>query len=145
QNDNGNIEPERLFVLEAAGGEALEVVFQEEYFQKIGVAVLHGDKPGEHHGEIQDHSRPPDGTAQDRPLASQRGEGKDDDNRQKGRHRTLGEGCGSYKEIQIEKPEFAVRLIPGVPAQHADAERGGKLHVDRKSTRLNSSHITISY
>ena len=40
---------EGLMVLEAVGGEALEIVFEEEEAVERGVALLNGDVPGQHH------------------------------------------------------------------------------------------------
>src|SRR5262249_42033193 len=52
---------------------------------------------------------------------------------QKRRDRALGQSCGSDEEVEVEEPEFAIGLIPGVPPEHADAEWGGHLHVCRRA------------
>ena len=59
----------------------------------------------------------------------------EDDNRQKWRDGAFGQGGGSDEEIEIEEPELAVGLIPCIPAQHADAEGRGELHVGRCAAR----------
>ncbi len=46
-----------------------------------------------------------------------------DQNRQKRRHRPLGQRRYTCKEIDIEEPELRVRLVPRIPAQQPDAQR----------------------
>src|SRR5438874_7870388 len=41
---------------------------------------------------------------------------------------------GDYKRYRITESGISPRAVPGVPG-----------HIDRKSTRLNSSHVEISY
>ncbi len=41
----------------------------------------------------------------------------------------FGEGGGGAEEVEVEEPEFLAGLVPGIPAEHADAERRGELHV----------------
>ena len=75
EDHDGDVVPEALFVLEAVGGEALQVVLEEEDPEEVRVAVLYRDEPGQHHRQVENDSRPPDGSAQDGPLSSQRGKG----------------------------------------------------------------------
>ena len=107
-----------------------QIVFEEELAEEGGVLVLHGDEPGQDDGEVEQHARPPEGAADDGPLAAQRGKGKQMmRDGQEGRHRTLGQGGHAGEEVDIEEPELGVGLIPGVPAEQADAEGRGHLHV----------------
>ncbi len=116
-------------MLEAVGGEALQVVLEEEHMEEVGIAPLHRDEPGQHHREIQHGAGPPEGAAQDAPLTPERGESQDDEQGQERRDGALGEGGRTDKEIKVEEPEPGAGLVPGIPAQHADAERGGELHI----------------
>ena len=50
-------------VLVAIGGEAFEIVFEEEETVEGRVLPLNGDVPGQHHEEIEDYSGEPDGAA----------------------------------------------------------------------------------
>ena len=50
---DGEVVPEGLMVLVAVGGEALEIVFEEEEAVEGGVASLDGDVPGQHHDEVE--------------------------------------------------------------------------------------------
>jgi len=129
EQHDGDVVPEGVIVLEAIGGKALEIVLEEEDFDKGGVPALDGDKPGEDHREIKHDARPPEAAAKKGPFAAQDGEDPDDDKSQQGRDRTFGKGGSANEEVNVEEPEFAARLIPGVPTEHADTERGGQLHV----------------
>ncbi len=120
---------EGLVVLVAVGGEALEIVFEEEEAIEGGVALLDGDVPGQHHDEVEQDAGEPDGAAEERPLAAEAGEEKDDGEREEGGDGAFGEGGGGAEEVEVEEPEFFAGLIPGVPAEHADAEGCGELHV----------------
>ena len=53
--------------------------------------------------------------------------------RHDGSHRTFGQRGHADEEIEVEEPELLVRLIPGIPAEHADAEGRGQLHIGRGS------------
>ena len=53
-------------VLVEVGGEALEVVLEEELAEEGGVAALDGDVPGQHHDEVEEDAGNPDGAAQER-------------------------------------------------------------------------------
>ena len=124
---------EGLVVLVAVGGEALQIVFEEEEPVEGRVALLDGDVPGQHHDEVEHDAGPPDGAAQQRPLAAEAGEEKDDGEREERSDGAFGEcGCGA-EEVEVEEPEFLAGLVPGVPAEHADAEGRGELHVGRGS------------
>ncbi len=90
---------------------------------------MDGDVPGEDHREVKKDAGEPDGAAEERPLATEAGEEKDDGQGQEGCDGAFGEGgCGS-EEVEVEEPELFAGLVPGVPAQHADAEGRGELHV----------------
>ena len=54
---------------------------------------------------------------------------KNDAERHEWRDRAFGERGRAAKKVEIEQPEFFVGFIPGIPAQHADAERRGQLHI----------------
>ena len=116
-------------VLIAVGGEAFEVVLEEEEAEEGRVAALHGDVPGEHHDEVEQDAGDPDGAAQQRPLAAERGEEKNDAKGEKRGDGAFGKRGGGAEKVEIEEPELATGLIPGVPAEHADRERRGELHV----------------
>ena len=79
--------------------------------------------------EIEQDSGEPDGAAEERPLAAQAGEEQDDGEGEEGRDGAFGEGGGGSEEVEIEEPEFFAGFVPGVPAEHADAEGRGELHV----------------
>ncbi len=64
------IEEERLMVLEAIGGEALQVVLEEEDAVEGGISLLDGDVPGKDHREIEQDAWKPDGAAEERPFAA---------------------------------------------------------------------------
>ncbi len=119
--------------MEAVGGEALQVVFQEENAQKVGITPLYRDIPGQHHGEVENHPGEPERPAQQEPLPPQGGEGENDEHGQKGGHGAFGQRSHADEEVEVEEPELLVRLIPGIPAEHADAEGGGQLHIGRGS------------
>ena len=54
EEQDGEVVPEGLMVLVAVGGEALEVVLEEEEAIEGWVALLDGDVPGEDHEEIEE-------------------------------------------------------------------------------------------
>jgi hypothetical protein len=116
-------------MLIAIGGKALQVMFQEKHTEKVGILVLDGDKPGQNHGKVERNPRPPEGAPQNGPLAAQVGEGGHNHESQKGRHRPLGQRGHASKEVDVEEPELGVGLVPGVPAQKADGQRRGHLHI----------------
>ena len=120
-------------MLIAVGGEALQIVLEEEEPVEGGVALLDGDVPGQHHDEEQGDTRPPDSAAEEGPLAAQTCEEKDD-GWQKGATGPLARVAAAPKEFQFEKPELLACLVPGVPAEHSYAKRGGELHVRRGAT-----------
>src|SRR5690606_40910041 len=53
----------------------------------------------------------------------------------------LGARIGPVLEVQVGKSEPGLGLLPDIGGAHLRA----RLQVDRKSTRLNSSHVKISY
>ena len=48
-----------LIVLVAVGREPLQVVFEKELAEEGGILMLHSKEPGQHHGKIEHHTRPP--------------------------------------------------------------------------------------
>src|SRR5690242_7175771 len=100
-------------------------MFKEEEAIKGRVFPLNGDVPREHHHHVKQNARPPDGAAQERPLAAKSGEQKNDRQREEGRYGTFGEGGGSSEEVEIKEPEFFAGFIPGIPAEHPDTEGRG--------------------
>ena len=129
QQDDDQVIPERLLVLVAIGGKAAQVLVEEELAEEGGVLVLDGDEPGQDDGEVEQHARPPEGAADDGPLLAQGGKRADDDRGQERRHGALGQSGHAGEEVDVEEPELGVGLIPGVPAEQADGERRGHLHV----------------
>ena len=91
--------------------------------------MLDGNKPGQDHGEVEGDAGPPEGAPKDGPVAAQKGESGHDDQGQEGGDGALGEGGYAGKEIDVEEPELGVGLVPGVPAQKADGQRRGHLHI----------------
>ena len=126
---DGEVEEEWLMVLVAIGGEALEIVFEEEEAVEGGVALLDGDVPGQNHDEVENDAGHPDGAAEEGPLAAQTGEEQDDAEREEGSYGAFGEGGGGTEEVEVEEPELFAGFVPGVPAEHADAEGRCELHV----------------
>ena len=124
QQHDDEVVPERLLMLVAIGGEALEIVFEEEFAEEGGVLVLHGDEPGQDDGEVEQHARPPERAPDDGPLAAQKGERHDDEDGQERRHRPFGQRGDAGEEVDIEEPEFRVGFIPRIPAEQADGEAG---------------------
>src|ERR1700722_11466363 len=122
-------------VLETVGGEALDIVLEEEEAVEGGVAPLDLDVPGQNHDEEEGDAGPPDGSSEERPLAAEAGEEKDDGEGEEGRNGAFGKGRGGSEEVEIEEPEFFAGFVPGIPAEHADAEGRGELHVGRGSSR----------
>ena len=57
-NQDREVVPGRLVMHVLIGGEALEIVFEEELAVKGGVAALDGDVPGQNHHEIKDQPGP---------------------------------------------------------------------------------------
>ena len=53
----------------------------------------------------------------------------DDECGQKRRDRPLGQRGQAGKEIDVVEPEFGAGLIPGVPAEQADGQGRGHLHI----------------
>src|SRR5690606_28707945 len=47
--------------------------------------------------------------------------------------------------ISKKKPDVLRRKLPGVGQEHQAVEASSPVNTDRKSTRLNSSHVKISY
>jgi hypothetical protein len=129
EQDDDEVIPDGLLVLVAIGGEALEVVLEKELAEEGGILVLNGDEPGQHDGEVEEDAGPPERAPDDGPLAAQRGEGQEDEQGHEGRDRSLGERGDAGKEVDIEEPEFGVGFVPGIPAEQADAEGCGHLHV----------------
>ena len=125
EQKNAEVVPEGLVMLVAVGGEALEIVLEEEKLVEGGIASLDGDVPGEDHYEVKNDAGEPDGAAEERPLAAETGEEKDDDEGKEGGNGAFGEGgCGS-EEVEVEEPELFAGLVPGVPTEHADTEGSG--------------------
>ena len=122
-------------MLESIGGEALEVVFEKEDAEEGGVAPLDRNEPWQHHREIEHDAGPPQAAAEQGPLAAQAGEDADNHERHHGGDGALGQRRGAYKEVNIEEPELAVGFVPRVPAEHADAEGRGQLHVGGGAAR----------
>ena len=71
-------------------GEAREIVFEDEDAKEFRIAQLHGDVPGQHHGEIERDAGEPQGARNGTPVALYSDEEKNDDGRQCGRDRTFG-------------------------------------------------------
>ena len=115
------------------GGETLDVVFQEELAEKRRVVDLHGNKPRQHHGEIKNNPRPPERAVQDGPLPAQKRKRRNDHQRQKRCHRPLCQRRQSGEEVDVVEPEFGTRLVPCVPAQQANCQGRGHLHVRRRT------------
>ncbi len=126
---DAEVVPEGLMVLVAVGGEALQIVLEEEESVEGGVVPLNGDVPRKHHREVKKDAGEPDGATEERPLAAETGEEQDDGEGQEGCDRAFGEGGGGSEEVEVEEPELLAGLVPGVPAEHADAEGRGELHV----------------
>ena len=125
EQKNAEVVPEGLVMLVAVGGEALQIVLEEEKLVEGGIASLDGDVPGEDHYEVKNDAGEPDGAAEERPLAAETGEEKDDDEGEEGGNGAFGEGgCGS-EEVEVEEPELFAGLVPGVPTEHADTEGSG--------------------
>ena len=120
---------EGLVVLETVGSEAFQIVLEEEEAVEGGIALLDGDVPGQHHDEVEQDAGEPDGAAQDGPLAAEAGKEKDDGESEEGSYRAFGEGGGCSEEVEVEEPELFPGFVPCVPAEHADAEGCGELHV----------------
>jgi len=76
--EDGEVIPEGLMVLEAVGGEALEIVFEEEETVEGGVAALDFDVPGQDHDQEEQDSGPPDCPAEERPFTAKACEENDD-------------------------------------------------------------------
>ena len=62
-------------------------------------------------------------------------EEQDDAEREERRDRTFGQRRRGAEEVEVEEPELLARLVPRIPAEHADAERRGQLHVGRRAAR----------
>ena len=62
---NNDVEEKGLVVLVAVGGEALQIVLEEEELIEGGVASLDGDVPGQHHDQVKRDSGPPDGATEE--------------------------------------------------------------------------------
>ena len=60
---------------------------------------------------------------------AQDGKCSNDERGQERRDRALGQRGDAGEEVDVEEPELGVGLIPGVPAEEADGERRGHLHV----------------
>ena len=93
--------------------------------------MLHGDKPRQHHGKVEQSPGPPEGAPQNRPLAAQEGEGGHDQEGQKWRHRPLGQRGYAGEEVDVEEPELGAGLVPCVPAEQSDGQWRGHLHIGR--------------
>ncbi len=131
--DDGVVEPV-LRVLVAVGGEALEVVFEEEDAEEVRVLALDLDVPGQDHEEEEREPREPEAAADGLPLAAEAEEEHDGAEHQEDGDGALGEGGGGAEEVEIEQPELFAGLIPGVPAEQAYGQRSGELHVRRRTT-----------
>ena len=80
----------------AVGREALKIVLPEKFSDKTRVAPGDGYIPGQHDGQIERDSGPPDGAPQERPFAAQGREGKDDAKGKEWRDRAFGEGLRQH-------------------------------------------------
>ncbi len=129
EQHDGDVVPNGLLMHVAVGGEAFQVVFQEKDAQKIRITPLYRDIPGQHHGEIEKHPGDPDRAAKQGPLPPQSGKGENDEQGHGRSHGAFGQRGHADEEIEVEEPELLVRLIPGIPAEHADAEGRGHLHI----------------
>src|ERR1035438_1869077 len=122
-------------MLIAIGGKALEIVFDKEFAEERGVLMLDGDEPRQDHGEVKRHARPPEGAAENGPLAPKEGKGADDDDGQKRRYRTFGKGGQASEKVDVVEPEFGIGFVPRVPAEKANGQWRGHLHVSGCATR----------
>ncbi len=116
-------------MLIAVGGEAFQIVLEEEFAEESGILVLHGKEPREHDGEVEQHARPPERALDDGPLAAQGSKCSNDEDGEERGYWAFGEGGDAGEEVDIEEPEFGVGFIPRVPAEQSDGERRGHLHV----------------
>ena len=128
QQDDRKVVPDHVLMLVAIGGEPLQIVLEKEDAEKVGITPLHGNEPGQHHGKVEHGAWPPEGSSQHGPLAAEGCEGKDDQEGEERCDGTLGKRCGADEEVEVEEPELGVGLVPGIPAQHSDAEGRGHLH-----------------
>ena len=112
-----------------------EVVLEKEFAEEGGVLVLHGDEPRQHDGEVE-RARPATRTsAAEWTTPAQESECSNDDDGQERRHRTFGQRGHAGKEVDIEEPELGVGFVPGIPAEQADGEGRGHLHVGGGAAR----------
>ena len=68
-----------------------EILLKKELVKEGGVLMLHSNEPGQHHGEIENYSRPPKRAQNDIPLAAQESKRGDDEKSEKRRDRPFGE------------------------------------------------------
>ena len=128
-DEHREVVPGGLMVHVLVGGEAFEIVLEEEFAIEGGVAALDGDVPGQNHHKVEDEAGKPNRPAKQRPLAAESREEEDDEQREKRRDGALGEGGGCAEKVKVEQPEFLARFVPGVPAEHPDTEGCGELHI----------------
>ena len=122
-------------MLVAVGREALKIVLDKEFAEECRVLMLHGDEPGQDHGEVENDSRPPERPPKNGPLPAQECECDDDARGEEWCNRTLGQRGQPGKEIDIVEPEFRIGFIPCIPAEEAYGERCGHLHVGGGASR----------
>ena len=123
EDEDDEVVVDGLMMLEAVGGEALQIVLKEEdCLRKVGLRRWTAMYQGQDHYEEEGDTGPPNGAAEECPLAAEGGEEEDDEERQEGCDGALGESGGGTEEVEIEEPELFAGFIPGVPAEHADAE-----------------------
>jgi hypothetical protein len=97
--------------------------------------MLHGNKPGQHHGEIKQNSGPPQRAEYDAPLLAQEGKRENDEHRKKRRDGPLGQRGEAGEKVNVVEPELGAGFIPGVPAEQTDGQRGGHLHICGRAAR----------
>src|SRR5580658_7619874 len=109
--------------------EAGEIVFEDEEAEEFRIAQLDGDVPGQHDGEVEEDAGDPEGAEDGSPVALYGEEDKEDNRRQGGRDRTLGQRRQRQREVEGGEINVAAALVPGVPGEQSDGEAGGERHV----------------
>src|SRR5260221_14113037 len=100
-----------------------------ENAEELRRAMLHRQKPRQHDKEKQRKAGDRESTHKDFSIATKGGVSPNDQYRQSGRYRTLGQSPDSNQAIEKQKPELFPCLTPGPPAQHRHGEGSGDQHV----------------
>ncbi len=129
QKSDGDVVPERLGVVIKIGAEAGEVVFDDEFVEKLRIAELHHHVPRQADCAEEKNPGQPERFPDDLRAALGGCEDCDDDDSKRGSDRAFGEHRDGDERIKRREMAAAPAFEPCVPTEHCDGERDGQWQV----------------